>query len=344
MQQRVRLKDVAAKAGVAVNTASTILNRRPNSWASRETTERVFRAARELGYRPSALARSLQSGRSMAVGLMVPDAADPFFVAFAAELGFRLDEAGYRLQQENARDEEHERERISGFGELAVEGVVLWPRRPEQALEELVRRPVAGPPTVLVRTDAASDATSYDTVVLDPAPGLRKALADLAAAGHRHLACLFPPDAVILPSAFVSRIERSWRKRVPGGQVSVLACGPGAEGACEAVKARLADAGEPRPTAILAPTDAGAVGAARAAREAGLSVPGTLSVIGCGDMPLAAFMTPSLSTFRVPVQDLAAAVARLLLERIGSPGEARLPQQVVVPVGFVARESHGPAA
>ena len=71
MSIRVRLKDVAAKAGVAVNTASTILNRRPNSWASKETEERVFAAAAEMGYRPNKTARALRSGRFYSIGLIV---------------------------------------------------------------------------------------------------------------------------------------------------------------------------------------------------------------------------------------------------------------------------------
>ena len=69
MNKRIRLKDVAERAGVAVNTASTILNRRPNSWASKETEARVFQAARELGYRPSKTARALRSGRYHTIGL-----------------------------------------------------------------------------------------------------------------------------------------------------------------------------------------------------------------------------------------------------------------------------------
>ena len=73
MQRKVRLKDVAERAGVAVNTASTILNRRPNSWASKETEARVFKAAKELGYRPSKTARALQSGRYNTIGLLIQE-------------------------------------------------------------------------------------------------------------------------------------------------------------------------------------------------------------------------------------------------------------------------------
>ena len=92
---KIRLKDVAAAAGVAVNTASTILNRRPNSWASKETEERVFKAASELGYRPNRAALGLRIGRFNAVGLLVADINNPFYTAFAHFLTLEAERQGY---------------------------------------------------------------------------------------------------------------------------------------------------------------------------------------------------------------------------------------------------------
>ena len=80
---KVRLKDVAEKAGVAVNTASTILNKRPNSWASKETEKRVFDAAKELGYRPNRAAVALQSSRFMTIGLLIADLENPYYTHFS---------------------------------------------------------------------------------------------------------------------------------------------------------------------------------------------------------------------------------------------------------------------
>jgi LacI family transcriptional regulator len=103
MNKRIRLKDVAERAGVAVNTASTILNRRPNSWASKETEARVFQAARELGYRPSKTARALRSGRYHTIGLLIQDLTNPFFSTLADELEAAVEERGYDLLVENCR-------------------------------------------------------------------------------------------------------------------------------------------------------------------------------------------------------------------------------------------------
>src|SRR5690606_19764062 len=101
--RKVRLKDVAERAGVAVNTASTILNQRPNAWASKETEARVFEAAKELGYRPSRTARALQSGRYNSICLFIPDLTNPFSATLADELAVAVEERCYSLLVENCR-------------------------------------------------------------------------------------------------------------------------------------------------------------------------------------------------------------------------------------------------
>src|SRR5690606_34358155 len=127
MNKRVRLKDVAERAGVAVNTASTILNQRPNSWASKETEARVFEAAKELGYRPSRTARALQSGRYNSICLLIPDLTNPFFATLADELEVAVEERGYSLLVENSRTSLVREKRL--FAELAdmeVDGAITY--------------------------------------------------------------------------------------------------------------------------------------------------------------------------------------------------------------------------
>src|SRR3954447_17711274 len=100
---KVRLKDVAESAGVAVNTASTILNRRANSWASKETEARVFKAAEDLGYRPNRAALALRRGRFDAIALLIPDLHNPFYTAFADLLEMEAEKAGSDLIVESWR-------------------------------------------------------------------------------------------------------------------------------------------------------------------------------------------------------------------------------------------------
>ena len=124
---KIRLKDVAEKAGVAVNTASTILNKRPNSWASKETEKRVFDAAKELGYRPNRAAVALQSGRFMTIGLLIADLENPYYTHFSEVFGNQIEEKGYDLLIENWRtDLEREKKLLADMVHRNVDGVVAF--------------------------------------------------------------------------------------------------------------------------------------------------------------------------------------------------------------------------
>lgn len=121
---KIRLKEVAARAGVAVNTASTILNRRPNSWASKETEARVFKAAEDLGYRPNRAALGLRSGKFHTVALLIPDLHNPFYTAFADLLEVEVEKHGYDLLIESWRtDLDRERHCLSDIIDRQVDGV-----------------------------------------------------------------------------------------------------------------------------------------------------------------------------------------------------------------------------
>ena len=170
MNKRIRLKDVAERAGVAVNTASTILNRRPNSWASKETEARVFQAARELGYRPSKTARALRSGRYHTIGLLIQDLTNPFFSTLADELEAAVEERGYDLLVENCRSSlVREKHLLADLEDLEVDGSVLWLSdnevfRPELATMAEAKQPVVvlgnGIPEQPIPVDAVTTSAS----------------------------------------------------------------------------------------------------------------------------------------------------------------------------------------
>ncbi|MGE9267304.1 MAG: LacI family DNA-binding transcriptional regulator, partial [Verrucomicrobiales bacterium] len=168
MSKKVRLKDVAERAGVAVNTASTILNRRPNSWASKETEARVFQAAKDLGYRPSKTARALQSGRYHALGLLVQDLTNPFYTTLADEIEAQAEKRGQTLLIENARSSlVRERQLLSQNNELEVDGTILWLSDPENYRDELAARFNRQEATVCLSNGVSASSLGVDTVLRD---------------------------------------------------------------------------------------------------------------------------------------------------------------------------------
>ena len=187
---RARLIDVAARAGVAPNTASTILNHRPDSWASKETRERVFLAAKELNYRPSKAAQGVRLGRFNTIGLVVPDLHNPFYPVLADYLDQAVSAHGYDLILEHGRNDlASEQHSFQSILDRQVDGVALIVSDPDLHRPFLTSLAASGPPAVALA--AKPDvALPVDSVVSDFAEGFAQAIEHLVGLGHRRFAFL----------------------------------------------------------------------------------------------------------------------------------------------------------
>lgn len=346
MHRKVRLKDVAERAGVAVNTASTILNQRPNSWASKETEARVFEAAKELGYRPSRTARALQSGRYNSICLLIPDLNNPFFSTLAEELEVAAEERGYNLLIENSHTSlVREKRLFADLADMEVDGAITYLSDSGAFLEPLEERFRKGIPIVALDHGTPDQVLPVDNVISDFTEGLEQAVSAMLDLGHRRFAFL---AALAEGQADGDRPrlfqEMLASRGIPADNVRILRCDHSMRGACEAVASFLKHKPGNRPTALFAMNDLSAIGGMRAALEAGLSVPKDLSVLGVDDIPLASYLPISLSSIRQRYRKIAGAAAEMLISRIEgtleNPGE---PRQMILPTHFVARESTGPA-
>jgi DNA-binding LacI/PurR family transcriptional regulator len=346
MVKRIRLKDVAERAGVAVNTASTILNRRPNSWASKETEARVFQAARELGYRPSKTARALRSGRYHTIGLLIQDLTNPFFSTLADELESAVEESGYDLLVENCRSSlVREKHLFSDLDDLEVDGSVLWLSDNEVFRPELAALAESRRAVVALGNGIPERPIPVDAVLSDFTQGLSDAVDALCGLGHKRFAFL---SALAEGQADGKRPrlfqEMLAARGIPAASIDILRTGHTVESACETFAGFLRKRPERRPTALLAMNDLAAIGAMRAAIEAGMSVPGDLSIVGVDDVPLCSYLPISLSSIRQRFKMITGAAARLLISRIELPdGEHLPPRQEVFPTIYTPRESVGPA-
>ncbi len=340
---KIRLKDVAARAGVAVNTASTILNRRPNSWASKATEARVFKAAEELGYRPNRAALGLRSGKFNTVALLIPDLHNPFYTAFADLLEVEVEKLGYDVLIESWRtDLERERRCLSDIIDRQVDGVAAILSDAEAHrpfLSELARR---GQPFVAL-TASAGRALPVDSVISDFTHGLSEAVGALFELGHRHFAFLSAlakgQDDGHRPELFRRLLKA---KGITGDRVEFARCNHTLAGAHHAAQQLLRRPKKSRPTGLLAMNDLSAIGAMRVAAEEGLSIPGDLSVVGVDDIPLSRFLPVSLSTIAQPIEEMARKTAEMLIGRIDDRTKVHL-EQALFPTTFIRRESIGPA-
>ncbi len=348
MSQRIRLKDVAEKAGVAVNTASTILNRRPNSWASKETEARVFAAAADLGYRPSKTARALRSGEFKAIGLLIQDMTNPFFSTLADELEAAAEARGYDLLIENARSSlVREKHLVAELSDLEVDAMVLWLSDSEVFRPFLAQQFAQQRPIVVLGNGVPSEPYPVDAILSDFTHGLEEAVGSLCAKGHRRFAFL---NALAEGQADGGRprlfAEMLAQRGIPLENIDFLRTGHTLEMAHATFGRFIREQRHNLPTALVAMNDLAALGAMRAAHEQGLSIPGDLSCIGVDDIPLASFLPIQLSSIRQRYRLIAAAAVEQILRRIphnsdDSQTVAMAPTQLVFPTQYLERESVG---
>jgi DNA-binding LacI/PurR family transcriptional regulator len=296
--------------------------------------EAVLRAARELGYRPNELARGLVQRRTRTFGVLLSDLRNPFFAEAIEGIKEEAGAARYRtLLNTGDREPEREVEAISTLLERQTDGVILLsPRITEEALEDVAR----SAPTVLVGRLAESHA-GLDCVVNDDPAGATMAVEHLAGLGHRRIAHVTGGNGA--GAADRRRgYERAMTRLGLGEHISVAEGDYTEAGGYEGAKELLSR--RPLPTAIFAANDLAALGTLSALEEAGVSVPGDVSLVGYDNTNLAALGQISLTSIDQPRHRMGVLAAQLLLERVESGRTT--PRREVLKPRLVARGSSAP--
>lgn len=331
--------DVAKAAGVSPSTVSHVVNKTRN--VSDVTRRRVEKAIAQLGYRPNDAARMLREGRAKLIGLIFPDTSNPFFGRFAYHLEMLAFEAGARIVSCNSDyDPGRENAYLDDLMRRRVDGIIIAPVMPDRGTEERLR--ATGLPVVVV--DRVSDGLGLPTVAIDNAVGAALAAQHLHNLGHRRIGCVTArPGQVesvdVRMQSFLDTLARL------GLAVSSAAMGYGefkAAGGLDATAQILA--AEPGLTAVFCTNDAMAVGALRAAAQAGRAVPGSLSVMGFDDSLEAVLCQPHLTTISQPVEAMAQAAMRLLQAHQPAERHVRLQARLVVRESTAPPASAGPVA
>lgn len=339
--RRVRLRDVAAHAGVSVGSASQAFSR-PELVSERVRT-RVLEAAEALRYAgPDPAARRLRTGRSGAVGLIFSERlryqfTDPAAPAFMSGVSRGLEDTHMGLLLiPDSRFREETAEAVRG---AAVDGFIVYSAvRNDPRVEAALAR---GLPVVTV--DQPRDAPT-PFVGIDDRASARTAAEHLRELGHRRVAVL----------SFVSALDREGtlalelsRERLAGyreglgaawDENAVRTCRPNATEPARRAALELLK-GDTPPTAILAMSDVLALGALQAAAELGVAVPRELSVVGFDDSPVAALATPPLTTVAQPQEEKGRLAAEWLLEAITDGRPRRRRRKAILPTQLVVRES-----
>jgi LacI family transcriptional regulator len=325
--------DVARLAGVSQPTVSRALREDPR--VSAETRERVRRAAERLHYVPSAIGRSL-STRSTGRVAMVADLGNPLYPYLMGPVHAALDQHGLRMVLFTEDENLDEATAYDRLFDQSIDGVVLTTTRLGSTLPAaLTRRRI--PYVMLNRTIPGAEAVSC---VADNAGGARRVGERFVSDGHRRIAGLLGPEQ----TSTARDRERGFRDALAEGGVAlperfVWRNWFTYESGYAGMKRLLVD--RPAPTAVFCANDQVAVGALNAATELGVPVPGDVAIIGFDDLPMASWPVFSLSTVRVPLAEMSAAVVELLVAQMR--GEESSDADRVFATELVLRRTHGAA-
>ncbi|MES5047147.1 LacI family DNA-binding transcriptional regulator [Rhizobium nepotum] len=340
----VTVADVARKAGVSKATAARVLG--GYGTVSERVREIVTEAARALDYRPNELARSMTTGRSGTIGVVVGDIENPFFSLAVRGITDVARKAGFTVILINSgEDVAAEKAAIRTLLAKRVDGLIVSPARESDAehLREVAR---SGRPLALL--DRGVEAFEVDTVIADDRHAAEGITRQLIALGHRRIAYLTAcdtPDHVFRSPGDIS--TGSVRRRVEGYLDICRAAGltkmepwvkMGAatpEMTRQVVVAMLE--AKDRPTAIIASDSVIGLEVFKTARAIGLSIPTDLSLISFHDADWTAVTSPPVTVVRQPVYQLGETAANLLVERLNGLDVAA--RRVVLQTDVVQRAS-----
>lgn len=325
---RVTIGDVARAAGVSSMTVSRVLNGRGG--ASAETSERIVSVARELNYHPNPFARGLRSDRSKTIGLIVPDITNPFFPEIIRGAEMVANEAGYNLFLCNVVESaEREAELIDTLSHHRVDGIVVCSARlPDSALHGALRAHRAA---VLINREAPSSVAG--TVMTNYQSGAAQAVEHLLARGRRHIAVIAGPH-----QSFGGRHRLVGIRKTLATQgleaLSIVHCEPTVAGGRKVAELLFEEL--PEIDALVCYNDLNAIGAMEICRERAIRIPQQVALVGFDDIPIAAMLSPALTTLRVHKREMGDVAMRLLLDRIAGRNRQH---SIVVEPELVVRET-----
>lgn len=333
--------EFARYVGLARTTVSRVLNGQPGLKA--KTIERVERAIAETGFAPNAYALHLKGKRTATIGVCMEDLLTPPAVRKLATLQRSLRDSHFTTLIE-VFEPGQLATLIRHFRSMRVDGIVFIGHFAEAELTAQVSAlGSAGTPHIIIDQNGIPGA---NTITLDRALAMRQLVEGLWAAGHRRFGLIG-----------LDRAPAGRHDRRPGIEAALHALGTDFASATlslDALHPRQKDfqygrliatafaAKADRPTAYLSLNDEIAIGAIHGFQQAGLSVPGNVSVAGFNNQDISEMVTPPLTTVDQEIEETIAVATRLLLEQIGQPPRTRPLLRTISP-RLVWRASTGPA-
>ncbi len=325
------MRDVARLAQVSTATVSRVINS-PDSVRGK-TRKKVLRAMKMCNYKYNALARGFATKKSNTIGLIIPNINNPVFAestlgvqeyADEKQIKVILGNTSYKVSQEESL--------IKALRESQVDGLIITTTNPKgEIIKTLITEKI---PFVLLFSTVKGGPVSV--VGVDNYRGGYIATEHLISLGHNRIGMIAGSFSVTDRSYHRWHGYRQCLKDhgIPYNKNLLVQTGYSLSGGRDSIKQLLNQ--ELSPSAVFCSNDYIALGAIKGAREAGLSLPEDLSIVGFDDMPTASYMVPALTTIRQPAYDMGKRACELLLQKMENPGK---PEQHMMETKLVVRES-----
>ncbi len=326
------LKTLAEHLGLSPATISVVLNDVPGRSIPQVTRDRIKAAAKQMNYHPSLLARSLRSRQTHTIGILIPELGEGYHTQVLSGVGDHLMREGYFYFTAHHR---HKPELVEQYARMLVgrgaEGLLV--------IDTALEHPLPVPAVAVAGHRRLAGVTN---VVLDQARAADLALGHLHQLGHRQIAFMrgqpFSSDSADRWRSIEAAAKRLGLRIDPALVVQLDRDLTSPELGYPVVQQLLAS-GKPF-TALFSFNDIAAIGAIRALQDAHVRVPEDVSVMGFDDIRAAAFVNPSLTTIRQPLDDIGRKAAHILLSRLRNT--EKYPDEVAVEPELVVRESTQP--
>ncbi len=329
----VTLKEIAKLAGVSTATVSHVLNH--TRYVSEETRERVQRVIDETGYQPNMIARSLRSGESSTIGLLIPDISNQFF----AEIAKRIEDDGFDhnysvILCNSAEELSRESTYIDVLIANQVAGIILIATESKQ--DQLMRIKSRKIPLVLV--DREIPLFFGDVVLVNNEQGGYVATNYLIELGHRKIACIRGSNNITPSADRVKGYKRALQENGINFRDEYIikgdfGCKSGEDSLMKLMS--LTDL----PSAIFVCNDMMAIGVLKKAKEISLPIPEDMSIIGFDNIQFSAMVTPALTTIAQPIDMIASTAISRLINNIKVENNQSQGIRIVLDTHLVVRES-----
>lgn len=329
------IRDVAKRAGVAPITVSRVINRSGN--VSSATLARVEKAIEELGYVPNHLARSLRLKRSQTLALVVTDITNPFWTTVVRGVEDAAQDAGFSVILCNTDESESKQEQyLDVMLQKQVDGILLVPATSNGRVVDWIQKQR----TPIVILDRAIEDVPVDIVRCNSQGGAYQLVQHLFSLGHRRIGVLTGSRRVSTASDRVAGYVQAMEEAGIEVHEGWVRYGTFSQASGSEMTRQILGV-DPRPTALLAGNNFIAIGALRALKDAGLEVPGDMSVVSFDDLTSDLVIDPFLTVADQPAYEMGQQATGLLLARLS--GEApEGPQEILLPIQIKARSSSGP--